>query len=202
MKMKKNWFKKLMKWLNLMNEEVFTYNNIFLKNISEISGDKVVLKNKSIDDFAKDYIWRTDPELATLDASYPLDISFKSFIKAYKSEIKKNEKNTARFSIFSNEDRHIGNSMLYNINHFSKSMELGIMIGDKNHWNKGYGSDTIKTMIKHIFKHTDYHKIYLHTLKWNLRAQSSFKKSGFSNFREVSREGKKFIYMEINKQQT
>ena len=92
MKMKKNWFKKLMKWLNLMNEEVFTYNNIFLKNISEISGDKVVLKNKSIDDFAKDYIWRTDPELATLDASYPLDISFKSFVKAYKSEIKKNEK--------------------------------------------------------------------------------------------------------------
>ena len=82
MKMKKNWFKKLMKWLNLMNEEVFTYNNIFLKNISEISGDKVVLKNKSIDDFAKDYIWRTAPELATLDASYPLDISFKSFVKA------------------------------------------------------------------------------------------------------------------------
>ena len=81
-------------------------------------------------------------------------------------------------------------------------MELGIMIGDKNHWNKGYGSDTIKTMIKHIFKHTDYHKIYLHTLKWNLRAQSSFKKSGFNNFREVSREGKKFIYMDVNKQQT
>ena len=75
MKMKKNWFKKLMTWLNLMNEEVFKYNNIFLKNISEISGDKIVLKNKSIDDFAKDYIWRTDPELATLDASYPLDIS-------------------------------------------------------------------------------------------------------------------------------
>ena len=78
-------------------------------------------------------------------------------------------------------------------------MELGIMIGDKNHWNKGYGSDTIKTKIKHIFKHTDYHKIYLHTLKWNLRAQSSFKKSGFNNLREVSKEGKKFIDIYFSK---
>jgi len=200
--MKKNWFKKLMKWLNVMNEQEFEYNNIFLKNISEISGDKIVLKNKSINDFAKDYIWRTDPELATLDASYPLDMSFKSFIKAYKSEIKKNEKNTARFSVFSDENKHIGNIMLYNINHFSKTMELGIMIGDKNYWNKGYGSDTIQAMIKHVFTYTNFSKIYLHTLKWNLRAQYSFKKSGFNNTREVSREGKKFIYMEIIKQST
>ena len=35
-------------------------------------------------------MWRTDAELSTLDATYPLDLSFKDFIKAYKSEIIKN----------------------------------------------------------------------------------------------------------------
>ena len=161
MKMKDNWLIKLIKWLKKMDEETFEYNNIFLNDFTEIPGDKIILKNKSIDDFAKDYLWRTDPELATLDASYPLEISFKSFIKAYKSEIKKNEKNTARFSIFADKNKHIGNSMFYNINHFSKSMELGIMIGDKNYWSKGYGSDTIQTMINHIFSFTNFNKIYL-----------------------------------------
>jgi len=200
MKMKKNWLPQLMKLLENMNEEKFTYDNILL-NIDDITGKKITLKNKNINDFAKDYLWRTDPELATLDASYPLEMSFKSFIKAYKSEIKKNEKNTARFSIFTNEDKHIGNSMFYNINHFSKSMEFGIMIGDKNYWGKGYGSDTVKTMIDHIFSKTDFVKIYLHTLKWNVRAQFSFQKSGFTKIREVSRDGKQFIYMEISKNQ-
>ena len=200
MKMKDNWLIKLIKWLKKMDEEIFEYNNIFLNDFTEIPGDKIILKNKSIDDFAKDYIWRTDPELATLDASYPLEINFKSFIKAYKSEIKKNEKNTARFSIFADKNKHIGNSMFYNINHFSKSMELGIMIGDKNYWNKGYGSDTIQTMVNHIFSFTNFNKIYLHTLKWNIRAQSSFKKSGFENLRDVQKDGKNFAYMEIIKQ--
>ena len=53
--------------------------------------------------------------------------------------------------------------------------------------------------IPHIFSKTDFSKIYLHTLKWNVRAQFSFQKSGFTKIREVSRDGKQFIYMEILK---
>ena len=73
-----------------MNNNTFTYTNILLNGIKEIKGKKIILKNKSLNDFANDYMWRTDAELSTLDATYPLDLSFKDFIQAYKSEIIKN----------------------------------------------------------------------------------------------------------------
>ena len=97
-----------------MNNNTFTYTNILLDKIKEIKGEKIILKNKSLNDFANDYMWRTDAELSTLDATYPLDLSFKDFVRAYKSEIMKSTKNTARLSVFVNNE-HIGNSMLNNI---------------------------------------------------------------------------------------
>jgi len=181
-----------------MNNNTFTYTNILLNDKKEIKGEKIILKNKSLNDFANDYMWRTDAELSTLDATYPLDLSFKDFIKAYKSEIIKSTKTTARFSVFINNE-HIGNSMLYNIDYFNNSMEFGIMIGKKNYWNKGYGTDIVNTMIKFIFHNTDFSKIYLHTLKWNTRAQQTFIKCGFKIIREIQKDNKNFVYMEITK---
>ena len=89
--------------------------------------------------------------------------------------------------------------MLYNIDYFNKSMELGIMIGKKNYWNKGYGTDSVNTMIKFIFNNTDFSKIYLHTLKWNIRAQQAFIKCGFKIIREIQKDNKNFVFMEIIK---
>ncbi len=196
--MKKNWLQKLLSWYKYMNNNTFTYTNILLNGIKEIKGEKIILKNKSLNDFANDYMWRTDAELSTLDATYPLDLSFKDFIQAYKSEIIKNSKNTARFSVFI-DNEHIGNSMFYNIDYFNKSMELGIMIGKKNYWNKGHGTDTVNTMIEFIFNNTDFSKIYLHTLKWNTRAQQAFIKCGFTIIREIQKDNKNFVFMEIIK---
>ena len=196
--MKKNWLQKLLYLFKYMNNNTFAYTNFLLDEIKEIKGEKIILKNKSLNDFANDYMWRTDAELSTLDATYPLDLSFKDFVRAYKSEIMKNTKNTARFSVFANTE-HIGNSMFYNIDYFNNSMELGIMIGKKSYWNKGYGTDIINTMLKFIFNNTNFSKIYLHTLKWNTRAQQAFIKCGFKIKREVQKDNKNFVYMEIIK---
>ena len=89
--------------------------------------------------------------------------------------------------------------MLYNIDYFNKSMELGIMIGKKNYWDKGYGTDSVNTMIKFIFNNTDFSKIYLHTLKWNTLAQQAFIKCGFKIIREIQKDNKNFVFMEIIK---
>ena len=74
--MKKNWLQKLLYWYKYMNNNTFTYTNFLLDEIKEIKGEKIILKNKSLNDFANDYMWRTDAELSTLDATYPLDLSF------------------------------------------------------------------------------------------------------------------------------
>ena len=35
-----------------------------------------------------DYIWRSDPELAKLDAAYPLTMTFERFLKIFEDQLK------------------------------------------------------------------------------------------------------------------
>jgi hypothetical protein len=40
--------------------------------MAELRGARVILRDKKVEDAEQDYIWRCDPELAELDAAYPL----------------------------------------------------------------------------------------------------------------------------------
>ena len=89
--------------------------------------------------------------------------------------------------------------MYYDIDIINQEAEVGIMIGDKNFWDRGYGWDALTTLVNYIFGFTNINKLYLHTLMTNKRAQNSFKKVGFSKVKEIRKEGMNFILMEIRK---
>ena len=87
--------------------------------------------------------------------------------------------------------------MYYDIDLRRGQAELGIMIGDRDYWSRGYGTDSVNTLLTHIFTSTSIDRVYLHTLEWNQRARNSFAKSGFKELRPVRRNGLDFIYMEV-----
>ena len=68
--------------------------------------------------------------------------------------------------------------MCYDMDVRKGQAELGIMIGDREHWSKGYGTDSVKTLLDHIFTETPLSRIYLHTLTWNDRARALVRKVG------------------------
>ena len=164
-----------------------------------LTGSKVILREKRLDDIPKDYAWRGDAELARLDASRPLEMSFGDFKKYSAEELKFGSTRSKRFAIDTLEGTHIGNCMYYDIDTKNREAEMGIMIGDREFWGKSYGTDTVSTFLKHIFKSTNLTRIYLHTLEWNHRARCSFIKSGFKEMKSVRRSGLTFIRMEILK---
>ena len=95
---------------------------------------------------------------------------------------------------------HIGNCMYYDLDERRGQTELGIMIGDRDYWNGGYGTDAVVTLVEHIFKTiSSINKIYLHTLDWNDRARKSFAKAGFVEVRKVKRDGQNFVLMEMER---
>jgi RimJ/RimL family protein N-acetyltransferase len=89
--------------------------------------------------------------------------------------------------------------MYYDIDFGRKRTELGILIGDREYWSHGYGTDAVMTMLRHIFTETPITLVYLHTLDWNARAQKSFAKCGFKFIKKVRRDGHTFHYMEVIK---
>ncbi len=163
-----------------------------------IQGEKTVLREKRLSDAANDYEWRADEELAKLDAARPLRIGYREFLALYHDEVQYDTPWSRRFAIDTLDGyRHIGNCMYYDINFTARTTELGILIGDRDYWSHGYGTDAVNTMLHHIFTETSLDKVYLHTLDWNRRAQRSFEKSGFQSVKPVTRAGLHFIYMDI-----
>ena len=162
-----------------------------------IRGSKIVLRDKRTDDTPDDYAWRKDKELARLDATRPINMSYEEYLRYATDELELGSKWSHRLAIDTLEGRHIGNCMYYDIDSKRGQAELGIMIGDPEYWGKGYGTDSVNTLLFHIFTMSPLDRVYLHTLDWNQRARRSFARAGFIERKSVRRNGYEFILMDI-----
>ncbi len=165
----------------------------------EIRGCQVVIREKRIEDVADDYAWRTDEELSRLDATQPLRMSFSEFARFSREEILFHSPASKRLAIDTVDGLHIGNCMYYDIDLRRGEAELGIMIGTRDYWSLGYGTDSVNALLGHIFTTTTLDRVYLHTLDWNVRAQRAFAKSGFREVKKVRRSGLDFLLMDIRR---
>ena len=89
--------------------------------------------------------------------------------------------------------------MYYDMDAVNKQAEIGIVIGNKEYWSRGYGYDAVVTILDYLFCENHMERLYLHTLQWNKRAQRAFQKCGFDPVTEVRRSGMDFVMMEIKK---
>ena len=160
-----------------------------------LMGQKVILREKQLADAANDYAWGSDRELMRLDAADAFDIPFTEFLTSYAEGIGKGK--NRRFAIETMDGRHIGNCTCYNIHSFRKEADLGIMIGDRRYWGKGYGSDAVATLVHYIFEDMGLRRISLRTLSWNVRAQKCFEKCGFVPCGHMVKDQYEFLRMEI-----
>ena len=73
----------------------------------------------------------------------------------------------------------IGNMGFFNFSHKARSAEVGIMIGNKEFWNQGYGTEAITLLLKHGFETLNLNRIMLQVYEDNPRAIRCYEKAGF-----------------------
>ena len=178
------------------NYSWFSNNQKELPDV-DLFGDLVHIREKEIEDIADEYSWRTDEELSRLDATRPLTMSYDDFFRYSKEEMKFPNYKSKKLALDTKDNIHIGNVMYYDYSISNKQTELGIMIGDKNYWGKGYGTEAVQLLLEYLFSVLNLKRVYLHTLSWNYRAQASFIRAGFNVVRSVRRGGHDFILMEV-----
>lgn len=90
--------------------------------------------------------------------------------------------------------KYIGGCGIQKVNWLTRVAVVGIMIGDKDYWGKGYGTDAMKVLMKFIFEDMNISKIRLHTFSFNERAKKCYEKCGFEVEgvlkNEIFKEGK------------
>jgi RimJ/RimL family protein N-acetyltransferase len=73
---------------------------------------------------------------------------------------------------------------------------VGIGIGQREAWNKGYGTDAMKICLRYAFSELGLQRVSLGVFEYNPRAQRSYEKAGFQlegrTRKDVLREGKHF----------
>ena len=166
-----------------------------------VTGRLVRLREKTLDDAPRDYEWRKDPELAEYDAARPITMPYRNFLATLTDDLSYPSSYRRTFAVEDIETgRHIGNVMYYGYDSMLQEAELGITIGDREYWSRGFGTDTVRSMLRYLFEDRGLRRVYLHTLSWNYRAQTAFGRAGFRRTRHVRRDGYKFEQMEIRRE--
>ena len=99
----------------------------------------------------------------------------------------------------------IGNCGFFDIDNLNQTAEIGIFIGNRQFWNKGYGTEAFSLLIDYGFKALNLHNIMLRVYDFNKNAIRCYKKIGFkiigARREALQRDLRKHdtIYMDIMK---
>ena len=56
---------------------------------------------------------------------------------------------------------------------------FGIVIGDKESWDKGYGTEATTLLVRYAFETLNLNRVWLHVFEENARAVRAYEKAGF-----------------------
>jgi RimJ/RimL family protein N-acetyltransferase len=148
--------------------------------MSIIFGKRMRLRAVEHDDVKKFHEWVNDPEV-TIGLALYLPMSMVDEENWFNSLAKRDpkEKPLAIEVRKGKTWKLIGNCAVFDIDPVNSSAELGIMIGDKSEWNKGYGSEVMTLLVRHCFETLNLNRAFLRVYTDNIRAVRSYEKAGF-----------------------
>jgi RimJ/RimL family protein N-acetyltransferase len=77
------------------------------------------------------------------------------------------------------DDCLIGLIGLYTIFWHQREAFMGIQIGERDYWGKGYGTDALQALLRYAFDELNLQRVSLSFLEGNARARRSYEKCGF-----------------------
>lgn len=95
---------------------------------------------------------------------------------------------SVQFTVYEREREHeawdeslrpIGTTAWIGLDRGSRTAELGIMIGAKDAWNRGYGTEVVRLMLEYGFTVLGLHSAFLRHVGFNERAHRAYVKAGF-----------------------
>lgn len=149
-----------------------------MAHYKKLVGEKCYLSPCSAEDAEKWAAWDNDLEVALplgdeAYTMYSLEKEQESLAGVLKSQ-------AVIFSILDlATDGIIGRCMLFDIHPVDQCAVLGIVIGEKAYWDKGYGQEATRLMLDFGFNLLNLNSIMLGTFAFNRRAIAACQKVGF-----------------------
>ncbi len=143
-----------------------------------LEGELVRLRAQEPEDLERNLRWINDFEVMglLLGTGYPIS---RADEQRWMETNKGASFEQLRLAIDTKDGQHIGNIELRQVSPEHRRADLGIMIGDKDSWDRGYGTDAVRTLVRFALRQMNLNRVWLTTGENNPRAQACYRKCGF-----------------------
>ena len=147
-----------------------------MKYYKKVVGKRIYLSPMNPDDVEKYTEWIND-----LEVTVNLCLSHKVINTLTEREaLERLSKEGHNFAIVdADKNELIGNCGLMTVDNIQRKAELGIFIGNKEYWGKGYGQEAIELLLNFGFNILNLNNIMLKVYGFNKRAIKCYEKCGF-----------------------
>jgi len=170
------------------------------------TGELVRLSAMDADEISKAFArWSRDSEFRRLINSEAANVASSTGVKKWlEKELDEQSVNQHWFSIRKlDDDQLLGDIDIYVYNWSGRDAFVGLGIGEREFWGKGFGTDVMKIILRYAFTEVDLDRVTLTVFEYNPRAIRAYEKVGFRHegrMRKVlNKEGKRWdiLYMGI-----
>jgi len=167
------------------------------------TGKLVRLAGVDPDEVSKSFAqWSRDSEFMRLLDTDPPRLRSSRSIKEWIEKDFEDNKDMYWFAIRALEDdRLLGDITLSVVDWGSRNTFMGIGIGAREFWGKGYGTDAIELLLRYAFTELNLRRVSLNVFEFNERAIRSYEKVGFrleGRERQVmQREGRRWDIIDM-----
>lgn len=161
------------------NKEMSMKNVKELIELGELVGKRLLLRPLLISDVTQRYVdWLNDPEVNQFidirDVKQNIDM-VREYVQSYEGK-----NNKLLLGIFEKgKYLHIGNITISSIDWKNGAGSVGIAVGDKVYWGKGYATEALSLASDFSFSRLKLHRLEAWISANNLPSQKLFKKVGF-----------------------
>ncbi len=151
-----------------------------------LEGKRALLRPLERSDLQRSLLWLTDPMVNKY-----LSQNFKGLTEEQEEKwfqyIQDSEQDIVFAILEKDTGLHIGNCGLNKIDHRRGNCQLGIVVGKKDYWNSGFGSDAVDLMVRFAVDDLDIPTVRLDVYIYNHRAIKVYKKCGFKLVKVLKR---------------
>jgi RimJ/RimL family protein N-acetyltransferase len=143
-------------------------------------GERIILRPTEEADYLHGYRWELDKEVQHwAQGDYaPPDLTFAQYKAQYAPPYGKPGE-ADHFTIIARPETIIGFIGYFNADRRIGKVEVGIGIGEKAYWGRGYGREAMNLLLTHLFDGLGYQRVELDTWSGNERAIRAYQACGF-----------------------
>jgi RimJ/RimL family protein N-acetyltransferase len=142
-----------------------------------LSGKLVNLRAVEPADYLLLWRWLNDPEVMFFWGRPGNTESLPEVTERELAQSKRGD--TRKFIVETKDAEPIGQIDYYDLNWQHRSASVSIMLGERDYWGGGYGTDAMRTLLRYLFEQLRLHRVSLTTHETNTRAIRSYHKNGF-----------------------